>query len=73
MAFQILTIDIPEILLSQVTQLGTPLPDVILKALEQYLLTLNSLPSVQNKTWELISLLPKFNITTSSLLRFLLE
>ena len=53
MAFQTLTIDIPEILLSHVTQLGTPLPDVILKALEQYLLTLNSLPSVQNKTWEL--------------------
>ena len=54
MAFQTLTIDIPEVLLSHVTQLGTPLPDVMLKALEQYLLTLNSQPSIsQNKTWEL--------------------
>ena len=35
MAFQTLTIDIPEVLLSHVTQLGTPLPDVMLKALEQ--------------------------------------
>lgn len=48
-----LTVEIPDQLLSQLQQTGQPLQDIILRAVEAYVVANRSVPITQTQTWKL--------------------
>lgn len=48
-----LTVEIPDSLLSQLSETGQPLEEVVLKALQQYIQVTPVVPITQTQTWQL--------------------